>query len=117
MVGWSRVRVTQRELFVTPRYGFPEQRGSRTSDGQRAGLAVTREFGIEFADRSSPGEEIRIPVSEEKIRVTKEAVVTEEVKVGKRVVQDIERVSGQVRKEEIKVEQSGDVDVRTRGKS
>ncbi len=64
-----------------------------------------------------PGEEIRIPVSEERIKVTKEAVVTEEVKVGKRVVQDTERVSGQVRKEEIKVEQTGDVDVRTRGKS
>ncbi len=64
-----------------------------------------------------PGEEIRIPVSEERVKVAKEAVVTEEVKVGKRTVQDTERVSGQVRKEEIKVEQTGDVDVRTRGKS
>ena len=41
--------------------------------------------------------------------------MTEEVKVGKRVVQDTEHVSGQVRKEEVKVEQKGDVDVRTRG--
>lgn len=62
-----------------------------------------------------PGEEIRIPVSEERVNVTKEAVVTEEVKVGKRVVEDTERVTGQVRKEEVKVEQTGDVDVRTRG--
>jgi uncharacterized protein (TIGR02271 family) len=42
-------------------------------------------------------------------------VVTEEVSVGKRVVRDTERVSGDVRKEEVKVEQKGDVDVRTRG--
>ena len=61
------------------------------------------------------GEEIRIPVREEQVNVSKDAVVTEEVKVGKRVVQDTEHVSGQVRKEEVKVEQTGDVDVRTRG--
>jgi len=61
------------------------------------------------------GEQIRIPVREDQVNVSKEAVVTEEVKVGKRVVQDTERVSGQVRKEEVKVEQTGDVDVKTRG--
>jgi uncharacterized protein DUF3160/uncharacterized protein DUF2382 len=59
-------------------------------------------------------EEVRIPVREEKVNVSKDAVVTEEVKVGKRVVQDTEQVTGQVRKEEVKVEQKGDVDVRTR---
>ena len=53
------------------------------------------------------GEEIRIPVREEQVNVSKDAVVTEEVKVGKRMVQDTERVSGQVRKEEVKVEQTG----------
>jgi len=68
------------------------------------------------SDTLRAGEEIRIPVKEEKVKVSKEAVVTEEVKVGKRTVQDTERVSGQVRKEEVKVEQTGDVDVRNRGK-
>jgi len=67
------------------------------------------------ADNLREGEEIRIPVREEQVHVSKEAVVTEEVKVGKRVVQDTEHVSGQVRKEEVHVEQHGDVDVRTRG--
>jgi len=62
------------------------------------------------------GEQIRIPVREDQVTVNKEAVVTEEVKVGKKVVQDTERVSGQVRKEEVKIEQTGDVDVKTRGK-
>jgi uncharacterized protein (TIGR02271 family) len=67
------------------------------------------------ADAIREGEEVRIPVREEKVNVSKDAVVTEEVKVGKRVVQDTEHVTGQVRKEEVKVEQKGDVDVRTRG--
>jgi len=58
------------------------------------------------------GEEIRVPVKEEQVSVEKEAVVKEEVHVGKRKVQDTEKVSGTVRKEEIKVEKEGDVDVR-----
>jgi uncharacterized protein (TIGR02271 family) len=60
------------------------------------------------------GQEVRIPVHEEQINVSKDAVVTEEVSVGKRAVQDTKRVAGEVRKEEVKVEQKGDVDVRTR---
>jgi len=67
------------------------------------------------ADSLREGEEIRVPVREEQVDVTKRPVVTEEVKVGKRVVQDTEQVSGQVRKEEVKVEREGDVDVRNRG--
>ena len=60
-------------------------------------------------------EEIRIPVKEEKVHVEKEAVVNEEVSVSKRKVQDTERVSGTVRKEQLKVEEHGDVDVRNKG--
>ncbi len=67
------------------------------------------------ADSIREGEEIRIPVREEQVNVSKHAVVTEEVKVGKRVVKGTKRVTGDVRKEEVKVEQTGDVDVRTRG--
>jgi uncharacterized protein (TIGR02271 family) len=58
-----------------------------------------------------PGEEIRIPVKEEQVNVEKQAVVKEEVRVGKREVQDTEKVSGTVRKEQVKVEQEGDVKV------
>jgi len=61
------------------------------------------------------GEDIVIPVREEQVKVGKEAVVTEEVSVGKRTVHDTERVSGQVRKEEVRVDKEGEVDVRTRG--
>ena len=59
-----------------------------------------------------PGEQVRIPVKEEKVHVTKEAVVTEEVTVGKRKVQETHEVSGEVRKEKLHVDKTGDVNVR-----
>ncbi len=58
-----------------------------------------------------PGEEVRIPVREEQVTVEKHPVVKEEVMVGKRVVQEAERVGGEVRREELRVEREGDVDV------
>ena len=64
------------------------------------------------ADKLQPGQEIRIPVTEEQVDVTKHAVVAEEVNVGKRKVQDEEKVDKTLRKEKIKVEKKGDVDVR-----
>ncbi len=70
--------------------------------------------GIDAGDIGE-GEQIRVPVREEQITITKEPVVTEEVKVGKRTVQDTKHVSGEVRKEEIKVDQAGNVDVKNRG--
>jgi len=61
------------------------------------------------------GEEIRVPVTEEQVTVEKKPVVKEEVTVSKRVVQGTERVSGEVRKEDVRVEREGDVDVRGGG--
>ena len=61
------------------------------------------------------GEEIRVPVTEEQVAVEKKPVVKEEVTVGKRVVQDTERVGGEVRKEDVRVERAGKVDVREGG--
>jgi uncharacterized protein (TIGR02271 family) len=58
-----------------------------------------------------PGEEVRVPVREEQVDVSKRAVAKEEVRVGKRKVQDTEKVSGEVRKEELRVEREGNVDV------
>jgi len=63
-----------------------------------------------------PGEEVRIPVKEEKVKVEKEAVVTEEVSVGKRQVTENQQVGGTVRKEKVHVEEKGDVDVKHRKK-
>lgn len=64
-------------------------------------------------DRAADGaaigkdETIRIPVSEERVEVTKRPVVTEEISIGKRVVQDKEQVSETVRKEKAELERSG----------
>ena len=65
------------------------------------------------ADRPiGEGEEIRVPVREEQVRVEKEPVVREEIDIGKRQVQETERVSGEVRREEARIERQGDVDLR-----
>ena len=82
---------------------------------ERTAMHGRTEGGDIAAGDIREGEVIRIPVREEQVNVTKDAVVTEEVKVGKRVVQDTERVSGQVRKEEVKIDKVGDVDVKTHG--
>ncbi len=55
--------------------------------------------------------EIRVPLSEERVRVEKQPVVTGEVRVGKRQVQDTKTVSDEVRHEEVKLDKEGDVDV------
>lgn len=55
--------------------------------------------------------EIRVPLSEERARVEKQPVVNEEVRVGKRAVQNTQRVSDNVRHEELRVDKDGDVDV------
>jgi uncharacterized protein (TIGR02271 family) len=56
-------------------------------------------------------QEIRVPLSEERARAEKQPVVTEEVRVGKRAVQNTEQVSDNVRHEELRVDKEGDVDV------
>ena len=67
--------------------------------------------GVEASDFGAETDEIRIPISEERVTVSKTPVVTEEISVGKRTVQDTQTVSGTVRREEAHIEQSGDVHV------
>jgi uncharacterized protein (TIGR02271 family) len=54
------------------------------------------------------GEEVRIPLMEEEVRVEKTPVVREEVSLKKRQVQGTEQVSDTVRREEARIERSGD---------
>ena len=61
------------------------------------------------------GEEVRIPVSEERVRVEKQGVVTGGVRVAKRAVQGTERVSETLRNEEVRVEKEGDINVEDTG--
>jgi len=60
-------------------------------------------------------EEIRIPVKEERVRVTKEAVPTEEVSVERRKVREVKHVDEPVRKEKIRTTEKGRAKVREDG--
>ncbi len=53
------------------------------------------------------GEVIRVPVSEEQVNVSKDTVVTGEVAIGKRAVQETQQVTDTVRREEARVDQQG----------
>jgi uncharacterized protein (TIGR02271 family) len=62
-------------------------------------------------------EEIRIPVSEERVDVRKETEVKEEVSVGRRKVTENKTVGGTVRKEKLKVEEQGNARVKGNARS
>jgi uncharacterized protein (TIGR02271 family) len=67
------------------------------------------------ADRpigESESETVRVPVTEEHVEVEKQPYVYEEVGVGKRVTQDTRQVSDTVRREELRVDNEGDADIR-----
>jgi len=57
------------------------------------------------------GETYRVPVREEQVTVEKQPFVREEVAMGKRPVQETRQVSDTVRREEARVERTGDVNV------
>jgi uncharacterized protein (TIGR02271 family) len=61
---------------------------------------------------AATSEVLRVPVHEDQVSVDKPAVVYEEVNVGKRAVQETQRVSDTVRKEVVDVDATGDVEVR-----
>jgi len=111
----GEVRVRKEVHTETKTLEVPVQREEVVIE-RRPGHGQVAAEGISASDVRE-GEEIRIPVREEKVDVSKHAVVTEEVKVGKRVVQDTQHVSGEVRKEEVHVEREGDVDIRSSGSS
>ncbi len=64
---------------------------------------------------SGSSEVLSVPLREEQVAVDKQAVVYEEVNLGKRAVQETQRVSETVRKEVVDVDAVGDVDVSRQG--
>ncbi|MDQ1910016.1 YsnF/AvaK domain-containing protein [Paenibacillus sp. GD4] len=68
-----------------------------------------RSFDAEASDEPIGREEtIRIPVSEDRVHVDKHTVVTGEVAMHKRTVQETQAVTDTVRREEARVEVEGD---------
>jgi uncharacterized protein (TIGR02271 family) len=68
--------------------------------------------GQEADSAIDEGEEIRIPLMEEEVRVEKTPVVREEITLKKRQVQGMEEVSDTVRREEARIDQTGDATIR-----
>jgi len=80
---------------------------------EREELVIERVPGSQNAVSGEIGDnqEVRVPLSEERVRVDKKPVVNEEVRVGKRQLQRTEQVSDAVRHEELRVDRDGDVEV------
>ena len=88
-----------------------------TTEQREIEVPVTREevvierhpvSGREATGRDIGEDEVRIPLMEEEVDVTKRAVVREEISVGKRPVEETKKVSGTVRREEARVETTGE---------
>ena len=120
----ERIELREEELRAQKRSVEAGEVGIRkevVTEQQSMEVPVTREEvyverrpveGREVSDRPiGEGENIRVPVREEQVTVEKQPVVREEIDIGKRQVQDTEQVSGTVRREEVRIEGEGDVDV------
>lgn len=123
----NTVQARAEELHVDKskvRTGEVQVRKEVHTEHKTIDVPVTREEVVierrPVQGQAAPGtagrEEIRIPVSEEQVNVEKQTVVKEEVTVGKRKVQDTKHIGADLKKEEIKVETKGDVNVRDKRK-
>jgi len=113
-----QLREEQLKVTKTPvKTGEVEVRKEIVTENRQIQVPVEREEVVierrpargKAAAGDLKAEEIRIPVSEERVTVSKETVVNEEVEVGKRKVRDTKTVSGTVRREQLKVDEQGDV--------
>ena len=123
------VQLRQEELQARPRpveAGEIEIRKDVVAEQQTLEVPKTREEVVidrrpvarRPADRpvgDDEGETLRVPVHEEQVSVETQPIVTEEIEVRKRQVQETEQVSGDVRREGARIERAGDVDSRGSG--
>jgi len=116
------MQLKEEELKVTKRpvkKGEVEVRKEVVTEHKQITVPVEREEVVierrpvrgKAAAGDVKAEEIRIPVSEEEVEVRKETVAREEVNVGKRKVRSTKTVGGTVKKEELRVDGDGNVNV------
>lgn len=102
----GEVRLRKEVVTENKRIDVPVEREElvieRTSGGNRPATDA----------RIGENKEIRVPLTEERVKVEKQPVVNEEIRVGKREVTGVEHVDDKVRHEEVRVENEGDVDVK-----
>ncbi|RNF41253.1 DUF2382 domain-containing protein [Planococcus salinus] len=72
----------------------------------------SRDSGLTSRDAYEEDGQLHIPVTEERVDVSKKDVVSEEIVVGKRKVKDTERVNETVRREEVDVDETTDTERR-----
>lgn len=120
----ERLRVSKRPVEagdVSIRKEVVTENKTITVPVEREEIVIERRPGsgqvVEGGISSSGSEDIRIPVRREEIEIDKEAVVTDEITVGKRKVQGTEQASGTVRKEQLKIDKHGDVDIEDSSRS
>jgi uncharacterized protein (TIGR02271 family) len=121
---WKRLQLREEELLATKervKAGEVRVRKDVVTEEKTVRVPVTHEeavierhpaTGQRAAGDIGEDEEIRIPLSEEKVRVEKRPVVKEEITVGKRQVQESETVRDTVRREEARIDESGNVRAR-----
>lgn len=73
---------------------------------------VDSRYGDNAAAFREDDETIRIPITEERVEVTKKPVVTEEIILKKREVEENETIHETVKREEVHFEKDGDVEVK-----
>jgi uncharacterized protein (TIGR02271 family) len=102
---------------VTVRKEVRTEQQQLTVPVEREEVVIERRPATGPASGDMKAEEIRIPVTEERVRVTKEPVVREEVTIGKRKIKENRTVGGTVRKEDAVVESTGGAKVRNTTKA
>jgi uncharacterized protein (TIGR02271 family) len=120
----ERIELREEELRASKervKAGEVRVRKEVVTDKKTIDVPVTREevvverhpvSGRPASGHIGKNEEIRVPLTEEKVRVEKTPVVKEEITLGKREVQDTQRVQDTVRREEARIEESGQGRVR-----
>ena len=97
----GEVRVRKEAVTETQHLQVPVAREELVIDRYPAGQSDT-------TSKVEDDGEMRIPLSEEQVRIEKRPVVRDEVVVGKRNVEGIQRVSEDVRREELRIDEQAD---------
>ncbi len=117
----GRIQLLSERLYVNKQRveaGEVRVRKETRTEQQNVQVPVTREElviervpveGQAATGEIGSGQEVRVPLAEERVEVEKRPVVREEVRVGKRAIEETKDVAGQTRHEELKVEKSGNV--------
>jgi uncharacterized protein (TIGR02271 family) len=109
----GEVRVRKEVVTETKTIEVPVSREEAVIERRAVtGAEAGRDVGEITASSLREGEEVRIPLREEEVSVEKRVVPKEEVRIGKEVSQETRKVTEDVKREEAKIERTGQARVR-----